>query len=290
MLYGRNLAVIIGAQNSGTTSLFSYLAQHPKICPCSVKEPAFFAGPASDVDNFERGLEWYRRLWSWRPNHLWGVEASPFYTMYDNAAKAASRMCALRPEWRFKLIYLLRNPVDRIESEYRHGIPGGWIPRRYAAGNALEIFPPSLLTSRYALHLREYRKRFSDNDVKLVLTEKLEGDPAGTVAEVLTFLELDASSPIDISRQHNVSTQEYALWIQALANETPMGRLLPLYRTLPNWSKRLIKTLPSQRIRLTPGQRDIAWRQLTEDVNFLQDEFGIDVKRWRHDSVFRSDR
>lgn len=103
---------------------------------------------------------------------------------------------------------------------------------------------------------------------------------------MLTFLELDASSPIDISRQHNVSTQKAPLWIHALVNETPMGRLLPLYRTLPYWSKQLIKTLPGKRIRLTPGQRDIAWRQLTEDVNSLQDEFGVDVKSWRHDSIF----
>ncbi len=38
-----NFALIIGAMKCGTTSLFSYLAQHPEISACQPKEPDFFS-------------------------------------------------------------------------------------------------------------------------------------------------------------------------------------------------------------------------------------------------------
>src|ERR1700757_1899826 len=34
--------IIIGAMNCGTSSLYTYLAEHPEICPCITKEPEFF--------------------------------------------------------------------------------------------------------------------------------------------------------------------------------------------------------------------------------------------------------
>ena len=38
-----NFALIIGAMRCGTTSLFSYLSQHPEVAPSTPKEPDFFA-------------------------------------------------------------------------------------------------------------------------------------------------------------------------------------------------------------------------------------------------------
>ena len=54
-------AIIIGAMKSGTTSLFHYLSQHPRIAACHEKEPDFFSNP----ENFAKGLDWYRNLWDW---------------------------------------------------------------------------------------------------------------------------------------------------------------------------------------------------------------------------------
>ena len=47
-------AVIIGAQKSGTTSLYSYLAAHPAVATPSKKEVHYF-----DL-NWDRGIDWYR--------------------------------------------------------------------------------------------------------------------------------------------------------------------------------------------------------------------------------------
>ena len=279
----KRLVIIIGAHKCGTTSLFHYLAQHPQICPCSAKEPAFFAGPSPEMDLFERGWEWYRRLWPWKPGHEWGVEASPYYSMYQNAAKASTRMVERVPEWRFKIVYLLRNPVERIESEYRQGIPGGWIPGKYALRRTREIFPPSLQTSRYASHLREYARRFPREDIKIVLTERLQSDSSGFHREVLDFIGLDPSFQVDASTQHNATVTHYPGWLHGLVNDSPIRRLLPLYRTLPAWVKSPLRSLPGRRTRLTTAQREAAWRALRDDMAALRDEFGVDVGAWKPD-------
>ena len=46
--------IIFGVSRSGTTSLYQYLAQHPNIEPCVIKEPRYF-----DM-YYDRGLNWYR--------------------------------------------------------------------------------------------------------------------------------------------------------------------------------------------------------------------------------------
>src|SRR5262249_50395913 len=46
--------IIVGAQRAGTTSLYSYLVQHPQILYASEKEVHYF-----DI-NYERGMDWYR--------------------------------------------------------------------------------------------------------------------------------------------------------------------------------------------------------------------------------------
>ena len=106
-----NFALIIGAMKAGTTSLFKYLSQHPEICACQEKEPNFFA---SDI-NWSKGLDWYQNLWKWNQDlHKIALEASTFYTRLPEA-NAAERIAQIKAK--FKFIYILRNPVERIESQ-----------------------------------------------------------------------------------------------------------------------------------------------------------------------------
>src|ERR1700742_5139666 len=47
--------ILIGAQKSGTSSMFAYLKQHPQIVRPIFKEPYFFDR------HYDRGLHWYGR-------------------------------------------------------------------------------------------------------------------------------------------------------------------------------------------------------------------------------------
>ncbi len=110
-------ALIIGAQRSGTTSLFNYLAQHPDVLPPVVKEVHYF-----DL-HYARGIQWYRGRFPFRHRLRRGtltIDASPYYLPHPLAPERAAR---LLPQ--AKLVALLRNPVDRALSHYQHEVRGG---------------------------------------------------------------------------------------------------------------------------------------------------------------------
>src|SRR5947209_1159841 len=116
--------LIIGAQKAGTTSLYRYLAAHPDIVASTRKEVHFF-----DI-NFWRGEWWYRSLFPLRRRlqrrpplrnrpAITG-EASPYYLFHPFAPERAAQ---LLPD--AKLIVLLRDPVERAWSHYRHEVANG---------------------------------------------------------------------------------------------------------------------------------------------------------------------
>jgi hypothetical protein len=100
--------LIIGTQKGGTSSLFSYLAQHPKISPPEIKEIHFFD------HKYDQGINWYRSCFPVRSisGSITG-EASPYYLFHPLAARRISKHCR-----GVKLIVLLRDPVARAYSHY----------------------------------------------------------------------------------------------------------------------------------------------------------------------------
>jgi Sulfotransferase domain len=107
--------VILGAQRGGTTSLYSWLAQHPQVDPARKKELHYF-----DV-HYARGPRWYRANFPLaRRGHITG-EASPYLLFHPLApARAAAGLPAST-----RFIVLLREPVQRTVSHY-------WYSRRRA--------------------------------------------------------------------------------------------------------------------------------------------------------------
>ena len=120
--------LIVGAQKSGTTSLYHYLSQHPQVFMSSVKEPNFFAFEGQQVDyrgpagqpasiNLYSVTDWddYQRLFADAGAAVALGEAS---TLYMAVPGTAERIRQRIPDVR--IIAILRDPVDRAFSSYLH--------------------------------------------------------------------------------------------------------------------------------------------------------------------------
>lgn len=108
--------IIPGVQKCGSSSMYRWLASHPDVCFPKRKEPNYF----TDERVHRRGLSWYSALFEGaEPGQLVG-EASTAYLYPKLAAKAASRIAALVPDVR--LVVVLREPVARLRSHYRHEV------------------------------------------------------------------------------------------------------------------------------------------------------------------------
>jgi hypothetical protein len=113
--------LIIGCQKGGTSSLFEYLVQHPQIDGSLIKEVQFFT---SRHWIGERG---YRSFFP--PKNDSGclaTESTPYYLFSE---VAPGRVAAMLPE--AKLLVLLREPVGRAYSHYKHNCRRGHETRSF---------------------------------------------------------------------------------------------------------------------------------------------------------------
>lgn len=101
--------LIIGIGKGGTSALYRYLSEHPKILCTPQKELHFFN------QNFELGRDWYLAQFPQMPlgSHYLTGEATPWYLVSHGVA---DKVYQTFPN--IKLILLLRNPINRAISHY----------------------------------------------------------------------------------------------------------------------------------------------------------------------------
>ncbi len=209
--------IVIGAQKSGTSSMFSYLRQHPQIVRPIFKEPFYFDR------HYERGLAWYgcnfpARSTIERLNERHGCphltfEATATYIFDANVPKRIAKDIETR-----KFIALLRNPTDRAISAYWHARRMGLETRSldealkadldwYEAEIAYEkgcAPPPQGPAPRsfvrrgiYHEAVSNWQRVFPPNSVLVIQSETMFSDPVSVMAEVFGFLGLPAVTDIN---------------------------------------------------------------------------------------------
>ena len=187
--------IIIGCQRCGTTSLYTYLAQHPQILTPIKKEMDFFSW------HFDRGIDWYLAHFPPMPpgeQFLTG-EASP---SYFDSREAPERLYRVFPE--AKLIVLLRNPVDRAISQFYRLTDLNWEARSLDRVISDEIErlnqnpeyiigeePGNYLArGRYIEFIKNWRTFFPPEQLLILKSEDFYAGAATTVKQVLEFLDL----------------------------------------------------------------------------------------------------
>lgn len=171
---------IIGAMKCGTSSLHDQLAARDSLFMSELKEPNFF----SDDECFERGLEWYRSLFAdARPDQICG-ESSTHYSKLPTHPEACSRM---REHLRApKLIYLMRDPIDRIVSQYIHEWTEGHVSEPIDV--AVRGYERYVAYSSYARQLEPYLATFGRKSILLVAFERLISNSDRELARICDFL------------------------------------------------------------------------------------------------------
>jgi len=190
--------VVIGAQKSGTTSLWAYLQGHPEVYLSETKEPNFFT---SDADAARR--DWYEQLFEGSTAKAVG-EASTTYTMYPLATGVPARMAAMVPGAR--LVYVMRHPVERMRSAYRHRLARGSDHRPIE--RALAEDSTYLDVSRYAMQLEQYLAHFPRSQLLLITAEDLRDHRAATLARVCSFIDVNPAwrpTAAALEAEHNAS-------------------------------------------------------------------------------------
>jgi hypothetical protein len=174
--------IVIGGLKCGTTSLHHYLNLHPEIGMSRPKELNFFVAEL----NWPLGRDWYAS--HFRQADAVRGESSPHYTSRPRFDGVAERLAATLAGAR--LIYMVRDPIDRMLSHYLHNVGGGYEDR--ALAEALSDPGTAYVDrGRYFFQLEPYLEQFEAARIELVSREELKRERAATMRRVFGFLGVD---------------------------------------------------------------------------------------------------
>jgi hypothetical protein len=263
--------LVIGAMKAGTTSLYEYVRSHPDVYMPDEKELDFFVAEK----RWGRGLGWYSEQFEPGAGARARGEASTNYTKDPLFAGVAGRIASALPEVR--LVYLVRNPIERIRSQYLHGLSAGW--ERRPIDRAVLEEPQYVDVSRYAHQLDRYLDHFSREQILVVHAENLRDDRIGVVRRVFSFIGVDPTwHPADLDREYHPTGEKP---LPGLASRGPGAAFVA--RITPAPLKRVLRTVLSRAHEadaLAPATEERLREALRPDVRRLRAFLGDDFDGW----------
>lgn len=187
---------IIGAAKSGTTSLHDHLQRHPDIFMSEPKEPGYFT---PDVGYYPTSTDWYLSLFQDAGDAKIVGESSTHYTKQPKHPGVPERIAGFCDSPRF--IYLMRDPIDRIISQYWHEVR---LEQQYRGIlTAIKREAEFTALSDYAMQLEPYFATFGRDRVLALTFEELVAEPTQVLGGVFAWLGVDASlAPPDLERKN----------------------------------------------------------------------------------------
>lgn len=193
--------LVIGAMKAGSTTLYEDLrASDPLYVP--MKE---LRNLNDDSVLESRGRRRYAALFAGaRADQLVG-EVSAWYSMLPDWPGVADRAAALLGD-NFRVIYIVRNPVDRIVSHHHHDLARG-VTDILDIDRAVKEVPRLLNYSRYHYQIAPWIDVVGAGNVRLVKFEDYVADRQGGLRSLLGFLgaPLDGGLPTGLDSVHNAS-------------------------------------------------------------------------------------
>jgi hypothetical protein len=192
--------IIAGSEKCGTTSLYSYLRQLDNINPSLKKETDYFRKDITTIDDYK--CEFLLR-------EVGGayLEASPGYlTCSEITAPNIKRTLD-----HVKLVFLLRNPVDRFISsfnfhkskfnlptdmtleDYFYACKSFYQREKNLQNNDIDNWYLDVLgAGKYYERLAVFYKYFSPEDILLLKFDDLKNNPKQTTQDVMNFAQLNS--------------------------------------------------------------------------------------------------
>lgn len=261
--------VIIGVQKCGTTSLAHQLEQHPDVDFCFHKEPDFF----SKSKDWRKGLDSYHKLYKNTANCLKG-EGSTTYSWLLEYPETVDRLYEYNPN--LKLIFMVRNPVDRIRSHFGHEFSKGRVEKPIE--EEIRENPAYVRHSLYAGQIKPFIERFGQGQIHYLKFEDFVLDGLSQLNEVLVFLGLKEMSEdeLDLSPKNEI--------LQRKAERPFKRKLAPYVRFLPEGLRRMLKGpfeyKLTEKPQLKAEFREELWSLLYSDLREFEQLSGLDLSNY----------
>lgn len=185
--------LIAGVPKAGTTSLHTYLSQHPEVCGSYTKELAFFS-PLFSGQEVPQNADYLRHFKHCRGERFI-LESTPTY-LYGGKELIEEICNRLGPDVR--IVFILRDPVGRLISAYRHHTTKMRIPATTTWAEFIDTEPSPdrvnpagyLAQGAYARFLPDWFEAFGDR-LLILFFEDLESSARDVVKVLCDWLGID---------------------------------------------------------------------------------------------------
>ncbi|MFI5171738.1 MAG: sulfotransferase family protein [Chitinophagales bacterium] len=236
MNYRTPTFLIVGAVKAGTTSLHEYLQMHPEIFMSPIKETNFFSdadmlfehfnvdykqdvslnvekylkGPMDKKVHIAHVRSWddYQKLFRDVKNEKAIGEVSNSYLFLPSAPASIKNKL---PE--AKIIMVLRDPVERLYSQYLMNLKLGKITekdllkeiradqeKRIKGWGVSHLY---LEVGKYYEQVKRYFDTFPAAQIKIILFDDFKKDAPAVMKDIFQFLNVDPDFQIDLSKKYN---------------------------------------------------------------------------------------
>jgi hypothetical protein len=267
--------LIVGVMKAATTTLSDYLSLHPNI-HIPADEIHFF----NSEDKYQKGIAYYRSLFSPEPGEYRVGEKTPTYSYYQ---AAPSRIAQFNPN--IRLIWIFRNPTLRAYSHYWFFVQNG--QEKHPFEKAIELEP--LKRSKnigysyvdrglYVQQVERFLNYFPKENMLFLLYESFRKTPVETIKKCLDFLELPIDLKLaEVDQSRNVTYLPRNVYLQWLIYKYFYRRFRLGYKVISKLNRR----------------RGVSYPPLCDETKKKLDEFyqpynlqfskltGLDISAWQ---------
>ena len=189
--------LICGSIKGGSTALYNCLKMHPDIFLARQKELDFF------IRNYKKGINWYEEHFSqWNGQKAVG-EATAYYINWSGCPK---RIASVIPD--AKLIFIFRNPIDRLYSDYWYFGKSGLINLSNSFSRYIKTNNNIIKSGFYYEQIKGFLSYFSRDRMHFIINEEFSANPEKELKQVCAFLGVDPNYVFSfdkVNKKYNVT-------------------------------------------------------------------------------------
>jgi hypothetical protein len=262
---------LIGAQKAGTTSVYSWLAQHPEISsPKIVKDYHFFCEGRYFNEGYEHLESFYKDSSNIKVhaavNYLFFSEMSS-KKIYDYNSQAKIIICLRDPVKRaisaYKYFVRIHKETLSLESALKRELRGELKDHQELANFTY------LEHGNYSSQIRDYTKYFNERQIKIILFEDLvdKNRQSAIMRDLSAFIGVDDSYSYKFSHM-NASNEPRSKVLDFVIRNMRYFRFLKIFLPV-KWRRSAIRNMKQANISDIPLEVEI----LEETKYFLNDFF-----------------
>lgn len=260
---------LAGWPKSGTTWLYKCFAEHPDVFVTDRDAVHFFS------INYFRGDKWYERFYQNVKNEKLITDLTPNYILDPDAAE---RIKKYNPN--AKLLFVIRNPVDRAFSHYWHQKRKKRINftfddvLHYSEFGNFDMYQMVIRPGFYFDLLQPFFRNFKKEQLKIVTLDELQNNPNEFIEDIFEFAEIDSSfKPTILHKKVNQGKIPNELNDKGVVDKVleKIGLKLPSNEKLENEYNKGIQ----------PEYRKELMSIFLPQIIKLEENLGLDLKKWK---------